>query len=96
MIKRRLTPALASIGLAGGLLVGTAGAPRVDGLIPVLKIKEISGTDIVQALTSAAIPGPTQLPDTASAIAPDEDSRYYVKIDNTGDGYEDVAYRWEW
>jgi hypothetical protein len=25
----------------------------------------------------------------------DENARYYVKIDNTGDGYEDVAYRWE-
>ena len=24
----------------------------------------------------------------------DENARYYVKIDNTGDGYEDVAYRW--
>jgi len=26
---------------------------------------------------------------------PDPDARYYVKIDNTGDGYEDVAYRWQ-
>src|SRR3954467_8756903 len=25
----------------------------------------------------------------------DPDARYYVKIDNTGDGYEDVAYRWQ-
>jgi hypothetical protein len=25
----------------------------------------------------------------------DEKARYYVKIDNTGDGYEDVAYRWQ-
>jgi Domain of unknown function (DUF4331) len=25
----------------------------------------------------------------------DENARYYVKIDNSGDGYEDVAYRWE-
>ena len=25
----------------------------------------------------------------------DENARYYVKIDNTGDGYEDVAYRWD-
>jgi Domain of unknown function (DUF4331) len=25
----------------------------------------------------------------------DENARYYVKIDNTGDGYEDVAYRWK-
>ena len=25
----------------------------------------------------------------------DEDAKYYVKIDNTGDGYEDVAYRWD-
>jgi hypothetical protein len=24
----------------------------------------------------------------------DPNARYYVKIDNTGDGYEDVAYRW--
>ncbi|HEX5980486.1 MAG TPA: DUF4331 domain-containing protein [Thermoleophilaceae bacterium] len=25
----------------------------------------------------------------------DENARYYVKIDSTGDGYEDVAYRWK-
>ena len=25
----------------------------------------------------------------------DPEARYYVKIDNTGDGREDVAYRWE-
>jgi hypothetical protein len=25
----------------------------------------------------------------------DENARYYVKVDNTGDGYEDVAYRWK-
>ena len=25
----------------------------------------------------------------------DSNARYYVKIDNTGDGYEDVAYRWQ-
>ena len=25
----------------------------------------------------------------------DPRARYYVKIDNTGDGYEDVAYRWQ-
>ena len=48
MIKRRLTPALASIGLAGGLLVGTAGAARADRLIPMLEIKETNRPDIVQ------------------------------------------------
>ena len=95
MIKRPLTPALASIGLAAGLLVGTAGAAQADGLIPMLKIRETNGTDIVQELTAAATPGSTQLAQTASAIALDEDSLCYVKIDNTGDGYEDVAYRWE-
>jgi Domain of unknown function (DUF4331) len=25
----------------------------------------------------------------------DENARYYVKVDNTGDGFEDVAYRWD-
>jgi Domain of unknown function (DUF4331) len=25
----------------------------------------------------------------------DEDAKYYIKIDNTGDGYEDVAYRYD-
>ena len=30
----------------------------------------------------------------ASAGAVDPGSRYYVKIDSTGDGVEDVAYRW--
>ena len=94
MIKRRLTPALASIGLAGGLLVGTAGAARADGPIPMLEIKQTNRTDIVQALTAATTTGPAQLAQTES-VTLDEDSRYYVKIDNTGDGIEDVAYRWD-
>lgn len=50
MIKRRLTRALLSIGLAGGLLSATLGA-------------------------------------TAPVAAS-------VKIDNTGDGIEDISYRW--
>ncbi len=49
-IKRRLTQAVVSVGVAGGLLFGTIGA-------------------------------------TAPVAAS-------VKIDNTGDGVEDIAYRW--
>jgi uncharacterized membrane protein YeaQ/YmgE (transglycosylase-associated protein family) len=51
MIKRRLTRALRSIGLAGGLLVGTAGAARADALFPQLGgINETNRTEIVTAL----------------------------------------------
>jgi hypothetical protein len=46
-------------------------------------IKQNSRTAIVQTLMT-------------SAIEPDPATGYYVKIDNTGDGSEDVAYRWEW
>jgi len=50
MIKRRLTRALLSIGLAGGLLVGTAGAAGA-ALFPQLGgVKENNRTDIVQEL----------------------------------------------
>ena len=49
MIKRRLTRALLAIGLAGGLLLGTAGAAGADALFP-LPIKQNNRTDIVQAL----------------------------------------------
>jgi hypothetical protein len=86
--KRRLTQAALSVGMAGGLLSGVT-----LGLFT-MGIKEHNRPDIVHALT-AAIPGPPQLAHAASAIPPDEDGRYYVKVDNTGDGY-DVAYRWEW
>src|SRR5262245_7876872 len=46
MIKRRLTRALATIGLAGGLLVGTAGVAGADGI----PVKTNNRTDIVTAL----------------------------------------------
>jgi hypothetical protein len=85
--KRRLTKAVLSVGVAGSLLFGTMGATApVAASLFNLKIKENNRTDIVQSLlTAAESPGPTQVARPAS-----------VKIDNTGDGVEDIAYRWEW
>jgi hypothetical protein len=51
MIKRRLTRALPSIGLAGGLLLGTAGAAGANAPFPQIgPVRENARTDIVLGL----------------------------------------------
>jgi hypothetical protein len=70
----------------------------------ILKDPTADNTD-VYAFTAADAPGsltvvanwiPLADPAGGPNFFPlDEDARYYIKIDNTGDGYEDVAYRWD-
>ena len=65
--------------------MGRPGAGRAP-----LPIRENQRTDIVQALL-AGLPGLTQISPKSVAA----DSLAHVKIDNIGDGVEDIAYRWE-
>jgi len=53
--------------------------------------KMLGGMAAVTAVLALGIPGLTQIgrnPAPADTLA-------YVKIDNTGDGVVDIAYRWE-
>ena len=92
--------ALLAVAVAVPLSIGSSHreAPRI------LKDPTGDNTD-VWAFTAADAPGsltvvanwiPLADPAGGPNFYPlDENARYYVKIDNTGDGYEDVAYRWD-
>jgi Domain of unknown function (DUF4331) len=92
--------ALAAVAVAATLTFGSSHreAPRI------LKDPTADNTD-VWAYTAPDAPGsltvvanwiPLADPAGGPNFYPlDENARYYVKIDNTGDGYEDVAYRWK-
>jgi hypothetical protein len=92
--------ALLAVAVAVPLSIGSSHreAPRI------LKDPTADNTD-VWAFTAADAPGsltvvanwiPLADPAGGPNFYPlDENARYYVKIDNTGDGYEDVAYRWK-
>jgi hypothetical protein len=92
--------ALAAIAVATALSFGSSHreAPRI------LKDPTADNTD-VWAFTAPDAPGsltvvanwiPLADPAGGPNFYPlDENARYYVKVDNTGDGYEDVAYRWQ-
>jgi hypothetical protein len=92
--------ALLAVAVAVPLSIGSSHreAPRI------LKDPTADNTD-VWAYTASDAPGsltvvanwiPLADPAGGPNFYPlDENARYYVKIDNTGDGYEDVAYRWK-
>jgi hypothetical protein len=92
--------ALLAVAVAVPLSIGSSHreAPRI------LKDPTADNTD-VWAFTAPDAPGsltvvsnwiPLADPAGGPNFYPlDENARYYVKIDNTGDGYEDVAYRWK-
>ncbi|HEV3376517.1 MAG TPA: DUF4331 domain-containing protein [Thermoleophilaceae bacterium] len=92
--------ALLAVAVAVPLTIGSSHreAPRI------LKDPTADNTD-VWAFTAPDAPGsltvvsnwiPLADPAGGPNFYPlDENARYYVKIDNTGDGYEDVAYRWK-
>jgi hypothetical protein len=100
MKKLAFLAALLAAGLAVPLSIGSSHreAPRI------LKDPTADNTD-VWAFTAPDAPGSLTvvanwIPFADPAGGPnfyplDENARYYVKIDNTGDGYEDVAYRWK-
>jgi uncharacterized protein DUF4331 len=100
MKKLAFLAALLAAALAVPLSIGSSHreAPRI------LKDPTADNTD-VWAFTAPDAPGSLTvvanwIPFADPAGGPnfyplDENARYYVKIDNTGDGYEDVAYRWK-
>ncbi len=100
MKRLSLLAALLALAVAVPLSIGSSHreAPRI------LKDPTADNTD-VWAYTAQDAPGsltvvanwiPLADPAGGPNFYPlDENARYYVKIDNTGDGYEDVAYRWK-
>jgi hypothetical protein len=100
MKKLSFLAALLAVAVAVPLSIGSSHreAPKI------LKDPTADNTD-VWAFTAPDAPGSLTVvanwvPFADPAGGPnfyplDENARYYVKIDNTGDGYEDVAYRWE-
>jgi hypothetical protein len=100
MKRLSLLAALLALAVAVPLSIGSSHreAPRI------LKDPTADNTD-VWAFTAPDAPGsltvvsnwiPLADPAGGPNFYPlDENARYYVKIDNTGDGYEDVAYRWD-
>ena len=100
MKRLAILAALVAVGVAVPLSIGSSHreAPRI------LKDPTADNTD-VWAYTAKDAPGSLTvvsnwIPAGGSGGRPnfyplDENARYYVKFDNTGDGYEDVAYRWD-
>ncbi len=100
MKKLALLAALLAVAVAVPLSIGSSHreAPNI------LKDPTADNTD-VWAYTASDAPGsltvvsnwiPLADPAGGPNFYPlDENARYYVKVDNTGDGYEDVAYRWD-
>ncbi len=100
MKRLAILAALLAVGVVVPLSIGSSHreAPRI------LKDPTADNTD-VWAYTAKDAPGsltvvsnwiPLADPAGGPNFYPlDENARYYVKIDNTGDGYEDVAYRWD-
>ena len=100
MKRLAILAALVAVAVAVPLSIGSSHreAPRI------LKDPTGDNTD-VWAFTAPDAPGSVTvvsnwIPLADPAGGPnfyplDENARYYVKFDNTGDGYEDVAYRWD-
>ena len=100
MKRLAILAALVAVAVAVPLSIGSSHreAPRI------LKDPTADNTD-VWAFTAPDAPGSVTvvsnwIPLADPAGGPnfyplDENARYYVKFDNTGDGYEDVAYRWD-
>src|SRR3712207_5595029 len=100
MKKLSFLAALLAVAVAVPLSIGSSHreAPKI------LKDPTADNTD-VYAFTAADAPGSLTvvsnwIPFEEPAGGPyygklDTEARYYVKIDNTGDGFEDVAYRWQ-
>ena len=100
MKRLAILAALVAVAVAVPLSIGSSHreAPRI------LKDPTADNTD-VWAFTAPDAPGSVTvvsnwIPLADPAGGPnfyplDENARYYIKFDNTGDGYEDVAYRWD-
>jgi Domain of unknown function (DUF4331) len=92
--------ALAAVAVASALSFGSSHreAPRIlkDPTADNTDVWAFTAPDAKDSLTVVANWIPLADPAGGPNFYPlDENARYYVKIDNTGDGYEDVAYRWK-
>ncbi|MBD0283430.1 MAG: DUF4331 domain-containing protein [Thermoleophilaceae bacterium] len=99
MKKLAFLAALLAAAVAVPLSIGSSHreAPRIlkDPTADNTDVWAFTAPDAPRSLTVVANWVPFADPAGGPNFYPlDENARYYVKIDNTGDGYEDVAYRW--
>jgi hypothetical protein len=105
MRRSSVLGAAAVAALAAGTLVVSEGPTSSHREAPDILADPTADNTDVYAFTAPDAPGSLTLvsnwiPMEEPAGGPyfgklDPKARYYVKIDNTGDGYEDVAYRWK-
>jgi len=105
MRRSSVLGAAAVAALAAGTLVVTGAPGSSHREAPGILADPTADNTDVYAFTAADAPGSLTvvanwIPMEEPAGGPyfgklDPRARYYVKIDNTGDGYEDVAYRWK-
>jgi hypothetical protein len=100
MKRLAILAALLAVGVVVPLSIGSSHreAPRIlkDPTADNTDVWAFNAKDAPGSLTVVANWIPLADPAGGPNFYPlDENARYYVKIDNTGDGYEDVAYRWD-
>jgi hypothetical protein len=100
MKRLSLLAALLALAVAVPLSIGSSHreAPRIlkDPTADNTDVYAFTAPDAPDSLTVVSNWIPLADPAGGPNFYPlDENARYYVKIDNTGDGYEDVAYRWD-
>jgi len=105
MRRSSIVGAAAVAALAAGSIAVTSGGSSSHREAPDILADPTADNTDVYAFTAPDAPGSLTvvanwIPMEEPAGGPyfgklDPKARYYVKIDNTGDGYEDVAYRWK-
>jgi hypothetical protein len=100
MKRLAILAALLAVGVVVPLSIGSSHreAPRIlkDPTADNTDVWAYTAKDAPDSLTVVSNWIPLADPAGGPNFYPlDENARYYVKIDNTGDGYEDVAYRWD-
>jgi Domain of unknown function (DUF4331) len=105
MRTSRVVGAAVAAALAAGGVAATVGVGSSHREAPKILTDPTADNTDVYAFTAKDAPGSLTvvanwIPLEEPAGGPyfgklDPKARYYVKIDNTGDGFEDVAYRWE-
>ncbi len=100
MKRLAILAALLAVGVVVPLSIGSSHreAPRIlkDPTADNTDVWAFTAPDATSSLTVVANWIPLADPAGGPNFYPlDENARYYVKVDNTGDGYEDVAYRWD-
>ena len=100
MKRLAILAALLAVGVVVPLSIGSSHreAPRIlkDPTADNTDVWAFTAPDAPSSLTVVANWIPLADPAGGPNFYPlDENARYYVKVDNTGDGYEDVAYRWD-